>query len=158
MQSYDVRVWDLRKRTRTGRPTRFEVRWVVDTQEHSRSFEFKAQADAFRSSLIAAAKTGEPFDVDTGQPVGATRGTGPTCYEIAQQMMAAKWVNSAAKSRVTEVDNLAHVLCALVPTNRTAPEGVTFRPAGHTRPEKCRAETDGNRRTAMAQAGIFASW
>ena len=24
MQSYDVRVWDLRKRTRTGRPTRFE--------------------------------------------------------------------------------------------------------------------------------------
>ena len=122
MQSYDVRVWDLRKRTRTGRPTRFEVRWVVDTQEHSRSFEFKAQADAFRSSLIAAAKTGEPFDMDTGQPVSATRGTGPTCYEIAQQMMAAKWVNSAAKSRVTEVDNLAHVLCALVPTNRTAPE------------------------------------
>ncbi len=35
MQSYDVRVWDLRKRTRTGRPTRFEVRWVPPTHRPS---------------------------------------------------------------------------------------------------------------------------
>lgn len=122
--SFDVRVWDLRKRTRADRPTRFEVRWAVDSREHSRSFEFKAQADAFRAGLIAAAKSGEPFDVDTGQPVGASRGSGPTCYAVAQQMVSAKWKRSAAKSRVTEVDNLAHLLCALVPNNRTAPDGL----------------------------------
>lgn len=112
--SFDVRVWELRKVKRQNRAVRYEVRWTVDGFEKSKSFQHKAQADSFRAMLLSAAKNGDAFDPSTGQPAGTVRGAGPSCFEVAVEMVAAKWPTAAAKSRSTEVDNLAYLLCALV--------------------------------------------
>jgi integrase len=116
-----VRFWAIRKTNRPNRPKRFEVRWTVDNKQHSRSFPLKAQAESFRADLQVKARNGETFDPTTGLPQSQSRTTG---YDLAQQMVSEKWAFSAAKSRVTEVDNLAHILCALIPPNRTAPAGL----------------------------------
>lgn len=123
LRTFDVRVWGIQKKAKaTG--ARYIVRWSVDGEQHSATFQYKAQADSHRATLLAAAKSGEPFDVGTGLPSGSARGSGPTCYEVAREMVAAKWADSAANSRRSEVDNLAYLLVELIPTNRTAPDGL----------------------------------
>lgn len=114
-----VKFWTIRKISRQNRPTRFEVRWTVDNKQHSRSFEIKAQAEAFRADLQVRARNGEIFATSDGLPTSQNQ---TTCYDLAKKMIEEKWIFSAAKSRVTEVDNLAYLLCALIPKNRTAPE------------------------------------
>lgn len=116
-----VKFWTIRKIDRPGRPKRFEVRWTVDNKQHSRSYPIKAQADAFRADLQIRARDGELFDPITGLPPSQNR---TTCYQLAEQMMLEKWQGSSAKSRVTEVDNLAYLLCALTNSSRNAPDGL----------------------------------
>lgn len=76
--SFDVRVWELRKVKRPGPVVRYEVRWIVDAVEKSKSFQHKAPADSFRAMLLSAAKNGDAFDSATGQPAGTVRGAGPS--------------------------------------------------------------------------------
>ncbi len=116
-----VKFWTIRKIDRPNRPKRFEVRWTVDNKQYSRSYSIKAQAESFRADLQVRARNGEVFDPSTGLPHSQNQ---TNCYELSQQMVSEKWQVSSAKSRVTEVDNLAYILCTLIPTNRTAPDGL----------------------------------
>lgn len=66
MSTFNVRLWDIRKNAGKRRP--YEVRWVVDGREKSRSFVTKLLAEGFRSELMKALRAGEPFDPNTGLP------------------------------------------------------------------------------------------
>ncbi|OIQ85808.1 tyrosine recombinase XerC [mine drainage metagenome] len=124
MQTVEVRVWDLRKVARSGRPVRYEVRWTVNKREWSKTYPHKAQADSFRSSLVASARAGTAFDSETGLPAGSAQAGGSSCFKVAKEMMEQKWADAAATARRTEVDNLAHLLVILIPPHRKAPDGL----------------------------------
>lgn len=125
-KTFDVRVWDLRKRQRADRAVvRYEVRWAVDGRSFSRTFEKKAQADAYRSDLISATNRGEAFDVSTGQPLSSGRTGGPSCYDVARELVAKEWPHAAGNSRRTMCEVFAHLLPLLVPPKREAPAGLT---------------------------------
>ena len=67
--SQDVQFWRLaRLPKKKGRRRVYGVRWVVAGKSFSKWFEYEAQADSYRSGLIQAARNGEGFDTDTGQP------------------------------------------------------------------------------------------
>ena len=67
MPTFDVRLWDIRKRQRPRRPYAF--RWVISGRVISRSFATKALATAFRSELLTAQRRGEAFDEVSGLPL-----------------------------------------------------------------------------------------
>ena len=122
-QSFNVKVWATTTRT-NAKSTASIVRWSVDGKETSRSFRSAAQADSFRSGLVTASRTGEPFDPVTCLPVGHGPAIGMTCLELARALNAADWSESAGTSRRTLAENLSVLLCFLVPAGRRLPDGL----------------------------------
>ena len=122
-QSFNAKVWATT--TRVGaKSTASIVRWSVDGKETSRSFRNAAQANSFRSGLVTASRTGEPFDPMTLPPVGHGPAIGMTCLEPARALNAADWAESAGTSRRTLAENLSVLLCFLVPAGRRLPDGL----------------------------------
>jgi hypothetical protein len=75
--TYDVRVYKT-EAYRGARVSSYRVRWKTAGQGWRRTFRNKAQADVFRGELLAAARKGEAFSQETGEPVSwrrADRGT-----------------------------------------------------------------------------------
>ena len=65
--TYDVRIY--KPQICSGsKYTTYYVRWRVAKAERRRRFSQSAQAESFRSDLLAAARKGEAFDLDTGEP------------------------------------------------------------------------------------------
>src|SRR5690349_14446353 len=70
--SYDVRIWAI-ETYRGTKVTTYKVRWKVGPRPWKRSFRIVAQADSFRAELLAAARRGEAFAIETGLPASWRR-------------------------------------------------------------------------------------
>jgi integrase len=126
-QTYDVRVWEIQVRWKveTGRkkPLRYVVRWMAGGERFQQSFKIRAQADAFRSELLAAAKKGEPFDPVQGLPLYMLRVIERMSWvAFARDYVDMKWADSAPKSRKSTADNLVAISRALLPDRSGRPD------------------------------------
>ncbi|WP_168207371.1 tyrosine-type recombinase/integrase [Microlunatus elymi] len=99
--SYDVRIQNLEKRrNRDGKITSFRVCWRINKRLHRRSFPSRSLADAFRSELMGAAKRGEVFRSDTGEPASWDRPKQQiTWFTFAEGYAAAKWQQASPNYR-----------------------------------------------------------
>jgi len=120
--TFDVRIWTVKKITNKTRAATHQVRWKVGPKSHSRNYSTAGLAASRRSVLLAAAKSGEAFDVETGLPVSEFRAAasepepaaGRTWLEHARDFADAKWDEGLAPgTRRTLADNLATVTPAL---------------------------------------------
>lgn len=133
--SYDVQFWAIRKRADRAKP--YELRWSVGGMPKSRSFLTKALADNFRAKLMAAARAGEEFDTQTGEPLSWAIVVTPhvpekppvTWFDHACDFVTMKWPHIAARNRVNVADSLATVTPALVTSIQGMPEQGTLRTA-----------------------------
>lgn len=111
--TFNVRIWAIKKMRGRRRP--YGVRWITDTEEHSEWYANKTQADSRRADLIRAARSGEPFDIDSGLPVSELkRRNSVTLLEFSQSYLDMKWPRVAATSRAGIVDGLASACAAFV--------------------------------------------
>jgi hypothetical protein len=105
----DVRFWSIQDRSsheRTAKP--HLVRWVVDGQRFSLSFETRSQADWYRSRLVTAYKDGEAFDARTGEPASWQPALDELpVFEWARQWIRQEWPDWAPRSRKAAVESLA---------------------------------------------------
>ncbi len=99
--TYNVKVRQIEKRKNAaGEVTSYRVHWVVDGKRWKEPFSNAAQADSFRSDLIAAARRGEAFNIATGRPVSHTRkAAGPTWYTFALAFVDSKWPYASPNHR-----------------------------------------------------------
>jgi hypothetical protein len=85
----DVKVFAIQDRRASPRNKRpWIVRTAVDGRQYSRSFQTKAEADRYRSSVIQAKTTGELFDEASGEPVSWQ----PTPDDIQMHNWARRWL------------------------------------------------------------------
>ncbi len=128
MQSYDVRVWGIRRRASKSAP--FQLRWTVDGKVHQEPFLTKTLADARRAELMTAARNGEPFDTETGLPVSEVRQMNRTTwYAHARDYAAVKWPKAAAKHRASIAESLTIATMALCPNGKGRPDQEVLRRA-----------------------------
>ncbi|MFD8325221.1 tyrosine-type recombinase/integrase [Streptomyces lydicus] len=123
-------MYELRVRPQYPKP--YQVRWVVGTKTHARSFSTKTLADNRRSQLMSAAQKGEQFDVETGLPKSELVAQQPqlTWFDHAKDYAKMKWDEAAsAKGRATRADALAAVTAALVKDTKGAPAPTLLRRA-----------------------------
>lgn len=114
--TYDVRIYKTEV-YRGSRTTSHTVRWKAAQRPWRRTFRNAAQADVFRAELLAAARKGEAFNVDTGEPVSWQRNEpGMTWYEFACAYVDMKWNAASAKYRRA----IAQALTAATPPMLTA--------------------------------------
>lgn len=109
--TYDVRIWkiDVYKGKTT---TAYTVLWRVGARRWKKRFKTKALADSYRADLLSAARRGEAFDLDTGQPVSAARPTQSiTWLDFACDYIDMKWPRAAATYR----RSLSEALTAITP-------------------------------------------
>ncbi|MGW5332389.1 site-specific integrase [Streptomyces bauhiniae] len=142
MNTYNVRIWAIRKRNSKSAP--YQLRWIVNGEEFQQPFTTKTLADARRSQLMTATKKGEPFDVATGLPVSEIReANSPTWYEHACAYALMKWPRAAAKHRASIAEALAIAVPTLVTTRRGAPNPVILRKALYQWAFRAVKNTDG---------------
>ncbi|GHD23362.1 site-specific integrase [Nocardiopsis kunsanensis] len=118
--SNDIDIYRLaRKKRRRGHG----VRWVVAGREFSKWFTTEALADNERSMLKQAAKKGESFCTETGQPESVAREMKAlTVYDLACEYTDLKWAKAAAKTRQGTSEALAILVPALVKSTRGMPD------------------------------------
>jgi integrase len=89
--TYDVRVY--KTNMRKGRAvTSYHVRWRTGQKTWKSVFRKAAQADSFRSSLLAAARKGEAFSLTTGRPTSWQREeSSVSWYAFTLDYSATKW-------------------------------------------------------------------
>jgi len=127
--TYDVRIWttEVRKGSQT---TTYTVRWKVGSRSRKEGYRTAALADAFRSELVAAARQGEAFSVESGRPISMDRDENTASwYEFACSYVDMKWPDSAGKSRMGIADTLATVTPALAQSNGGRPDLAVMRRA-----------------------------
>lgn len=130
--SYKVRVWSIETRKNSrGKITSYRVRWEVDGKEFRQSFKLWAQADSFRSELMAAAKRGEAFDTEKGLPVSALRvdKRSESWFDFTCKYVDMKWPELAATARQTIAEALIRVMPVFVPNETVAPSAKEIRSA-----------------------------
>lgn len=114
MQTYDVRIWNIRRRNSKSAP--FQLRWFVGGEPHQEPFMTKTLADARRAELLTAARSGEAFDTETGLPVSELRlRNRTTWYAHAREYVAMKWPEAAAKHRASIAESITVATVALLP-------------------------------------------
>ena len=125
--SYNVRARKIRVYKGTT-VNSYTVRWTVAGKDFTEPFRNAAQADSFRSELLAAARKGEAFSTVTGRPMSWKRVSSEmTWYDFACAYTDMKWKAAAAGYR----KNIARALTAATPDMLTAdrgkPEGALLR-------------------------------
>lgn len=90
-------------------------------------FATKALAESFRSQLISATRSGEPFDELTGLPESRAREV--SWLDHAISYVDVKWPRAAAKSRKSTAEALTTVTLALVIGRRDRPAEPVLREA-----------------------------
>ncbi|OEV31205.1 integrase [Streptomyces nanshensis] len=128
MKSHGVRIWEIRKR-----PTKkasYEVRWRVEGRPFSETFRTKGLADGRRAKLLTAAKSGEPFDVETGLPDSlAERAPSLTWFDFAVKYLQVKWPHAAPNTRDSINEALTDVTLALLEDRPARSEDQVLRTA-----------------------------
>lgn len=117
--SYNVRVGktDVYRGTKV---TTYWVRWTVEGEPFKEPFRKDAQADSFRSELVAASRKGEAFSTVTGRPASWARTASEmSWYEFACKYTDMKWKSASAKYR----NNIARALRAATPAMYTDTRG-----------------------------------
>ncbi|MEV6423357.1 tyrosine-type recombinase/integrase [Streptomyces sp. NPDC051662] len=131
MKSFDVRIWEIRKRP--TKKTSYEVRWLVSGEPFSETFRTKGLADGWRSKLVAAAKSGEPFDTEAGLPdslVEKVEAPPPlSWFAFASSYLAMKWPDAAPNSRDSINETLTEVTLVLCDDRPDRPEDRALRAA-----------------------------
>ncbi|RBQ17783.1 integrase [Spongiactinospora rosea] len=100
--TFSVRVFKLEKRKNAkGVVTSYRVLWQTAGRMWKRPFPKEAQADAYRSRLVSAARNGEAFDLATGEPLSWARADRPDMgwYAFACKFVDMKWADASAKHR-----------------------------------------------------------
>jgi integrase len=112
--SYDVRVYKVMKTARAS-VTTYRLRWAVAGRRWSRTYATAALADSKRSELLAAARRGEAFDIETGWPVstGPSRDSG-TWWEATLRFVRTKWPELAPMSRRSMAEALTTATMAVL--------------------------------------------
>ncbi|MGW0810774.1 tyrosine-type recombinase/integrase [Nonomuraea sp. NPDC002799] len=130
--TYDVRFYktEIRKNT-SGKVTSYRVRWSTAGKEWKKTFQKSAQADAYRSSLVTAAREGEAFDLITGEPArwGRTQQPEMTWYEFACKFADFKWKAASAKYRQDIARALTAATPAMLTSNKGKPSDLALRTA-----------------------------
>ncbi len=129
--SYKVRLWAIETRLNAaGKVTSYRVSWQVEKKTHRESFKLYAQADGFRSSLVAAQRAGEAFDIVTGLPPSLTRPTGDmSWYALTVAYIDMKWPDAAATTRQTMAEALIRVMPVFVKQDKRGPNATVVRSA-----------------------------
>ncbi len=97
--SYSVRVYKTETYKGT-KVTTYWVRWKVGGKTWKEPFRNAAQADSFRSSLLAAARHGQAFSIATGRPHSWKRDeSSMSWYALTLDVAAAKWPYAAPNHR-----------------------------------------------------------
>lgn len=125
--SNDVVFYRLAKRKRRRG---HGVRWAVADKQFSKWFTTEALADNERSMLKQAAKKGESFCTETGQPETVAREMqAVSVYDLACEYTDLKWTKAAAKTRQGTSEALAVLVPALVRSTRGMPTPQVLRDA-----------------------------
>lgn len=132
MKSYEVRIWDVSRRTIRDKQW-YRVRWTVAgaVKPFEKLFEKKALASSFRSELVKASNDGKPFDTVSGRPLAEVRARNTTTwYTHARAYIGMKWPRLAAKSRRSTVEALVGITALLIgPARRGRPDPAVLRRA-----------------------------
>src|SRR6266702_4205943 len=127
--TYDVRIWKTEV-YEGKRGTTYYVRWKVAGKPWREPFKGKALADGFRSDLVAAARKGEAFDIESGRPVSMQRAARDMpWYEFACKFVDMKWPRVAATTRRTHAEALTRVTTALFTNDHGKPDDQLIRTA-----------------------------
>jgi integrase len=127
--TYDVRIWKTQV-YKGKRATTYYVRWATGGRRWKEPFKTVALAEGFRSDLVAAARKGEAFDLDTGLPVSVRRAAREmSWYEFSCAFVDMKWPRVAATTRRTHAEALTAVTAAMLTTTRGKPDDKLIRKA-----------------------------
>jgi len=125
--SYDVRVWAI-ETYRGTKVTTYTVRWKVGPRRWRRPFRIVAQADSFRAELLAAARRGEAFAIETGLPASWRRDNlAVSWYDFTCSYVDTKWKPASAKYRRAIAQALAAALPAMVKPSAGKPSDPDIR-------------------------------
>ncbi|MGV9776590.1 tyrosine-type recombinase/integrase [Streptosporangium sp. NPDC003464] len=120
--TYSVRVYKTEvRKNKDGKVTSYRVLWQTGGKSWKKPFPKEAQADAYRSSLVMAARNGEAFSLVTGEPVSWKRveHAGMSWYDFACKFADMKWKEASAKYR----QDIARALTAATPAMLTGEQG-----------------------------------
>ncbi|GAA2870469.1 tyrosine-type recombinase/integrase [Streptosporangium fragile] len=120
--TYNVRVYKTEvRRNKDGKVTSYRVLWQTDGKTWKKPFPKEAQADAYRSSLVMAARDGEAFSLSTGEPVSWKRAKNAemSWYDFACKFVDMKWKASSATYR----QDIARALTAATPAMFSSGQG-----------------------------------
>jgi integrase len=134
--SRQVRIWEIRikeGKPDAKNPTRkvkktYVVRWVVESNEHQRTYATRALADAERSKLVGYQQQGCAFDVASGVPEPLLRARDArSWYQHMCLFIDMKWPTLEATSRKSVGEALASITPALLSTGQGAPDAALLR-------------------------------
>ncbi len=94
----DVQLLSIQDRRKRGTAKPWITRWKVDGREHSRAFQYKEQAEAYRDGLKKAARGIDRFDPVTGEPERWNREV-VTLAQFAKDFLKANWRTWSPHSR-----------------------------------------------------------
>ena len=98
------------------------MRWKTgDVPPWKQPFRNSAQAESFRSELVAAARKGEAFRLDDGRPVSWGRQATTTTmswYAFCVAYVDMNWKHAAAKRRATIAWALVTVMPPMIAANK----------------------------------------
>ena len=101
---------------------RHYVKWRVDGRDRTRSFKTKAEAERFRTSLLAAVQQGERFDSAAGVPASWVQDAdAPTWWTWSRDWLTLKWPQWSGHSRRSSVESLTALTPLLVRRGAPAP-------------------------------------
>jgi hypothetical protein len=128
--SYDVRIWNVEVRE-GKRGTKYRVRWLVAGTRFEEPFDTRKLADSFRATLLQASSRGEAFNARTGRPLSetTTAAADRRWVEVAGEFIDDRWDDFSPRHRKSTVEGLVTLTCALVDTDRGAPEAGVLRAA-----------------------------
>ncbi|MEU4494629.1 tyrosine-type recombinase/integrase [Streptomyces sp. NPDC023998] len=129
MKTTDVRVWSIRIKTSSNRPS-YEVRWKVAGQPFSQTRKTKGLADSYRSKLLRAARDGEEFDTASGLPDSmAEKKATLSWYAFALKYLVMKWPHAAPNTRDGINESLTSVTLAFLDDRLGRPPEALLRKA-----------------------------
>ncbi|GAA4215595.1 tyrosine-type recombinase/integrase [Microbispora amethystogenes] len=127
--TYDVRIY--KTEVYNGkRVTSYTVRWSTGGKPWKEPFRNAAQADAFRSELMTAARKGEAFAIATGRPVAWKRQeTVLSWYSFTLAYVDAKWPYASPNHRRGIAEALTDATEALFTVESAAADRDVYRAA-----------------------------